>query len=176
MSDATKEITDDTLLKDVLSSPKNLEILQKNKITTVGGAKALTIADFVKMGVGEVTIEEIRGLGVRQAAQSVDSKLEESANPIHIHSPFPGYCLQVRPGDVERNVNGRGQRIIRPLYIVCQNGRGQLTRKLWYTRKYAWDAAKIQDAEVRNEPWRLEAYDWLRARKSFNKSFRVLSD
>lgn len=176
MADTTTTISDDTLLKDVLSSPKNLEILHRHKVTTVGEAKRLTIGDYVKMGVGEVTIEEIRSLGVRQAAQSIDAKIEESVNPIHIHSPYDGYCLQVRPGDVERSPNGRSHRVIRPIYVVCQKGRGQLTRKMWYTRKYAWDAAKIQDAEVRNEPWRLEAYEWLQARKSFNKSFRVLSD
>lgn len=176
-AEQTTKIEDKTLLADALSSPKNVEVLAKAKIVTVGDAKKLTIADFIKMGVGEVTIEEIRTLGVRQAAESKDARLEESPNPIHILSPFAEYCLQVLPGDVRRNPNGRGQAIIRPIYIVCKTGRGKLTREMWYARRYERDAKKMQDAATANEPWRLEAYEWLKGRKSYrSKGFRVMSD
>lgn len=176
MSNAFATISDETPIADVLTSPKNIEILIRNKVTTVGAAKKLSISDFLTMGVGEVTMEEIKSLGVRQAAQSKDSKIEESIHPIHIFSPFGGYSLQILQGDVRRNANGRGQAILKPIYIVCQGGRGQLTRKMWYARKYERDARKVQDAEVANEPWRLEAYEWLRKRKSFGKDFKVMSD
>jgi hypothetical protein len=128
------------------------------------------------MGVGEVTIEEIRTLGVRQEAVIKDARIEESMNPIHIQSPFSRYCLQVLPGDVRRNPNGRGQQIVRPIYIVCQDGRGMLTAKMWYARKYERDMRRVQDAEVNKEPWRIEAYNWLKERKSYRRDFRVLSD
>lgn len=174
---ANAVITDDTLLADRLSSPKNLELLAKNKVLTVGDAKKLTIVDFIRMGVGEVTIDEIRTLGVRQATESKDAKIEESPNPIHIASHFAGYALQVLPGDVRRNPNGRGQAVIQPIYAVCHNGRGKLTREMWYNRKYDRDKKKVQDAVIANEPWRLDAYAWLLATKGYKaKRFRVLSD
>jgi hypothetical protein len=35
---------------------------------------------------------------------------------------------------------------------------------------------RVQDAEVNKEPWRIEAYNWLKERKSYRRDFRVLSD
>lgn len=173
----TKAITEETSLKEVLSSPKNVDLLKKNGVETVGQAKQKSIQDLIRMGIGEVTVDEIRGLGVKEGSrESADSKIEETAANIVINSPHARFCLQIMPGDVVRNPNGRGHRVVKPIYIACESGKGILTRKMWFRRKYMRDEQRVQQAERDNEPWRVEAYEWLKERKGFKRTFRVLSD
>lgn len=176
MTTAAKPITDETLLADVLTSPKNIALLAKNGVNTVGDAKKLTITDIVKMGVGDVTTAEIRDLGVKQAAESADSKIEESMNDIQIISDSSEFCLQVLPGDMVPNPNGKGRQILRPLYVTCVNGKGRLSAKMWYTRIYNRNRQEVDAALAAHRPWRIAAYEWLQRSKSFKNKFRVLSD
>ena len=170
-------ITDDTKLADVLSSKRNLALLASQEIITVGDIQKQNIKSLVGMGIGETTIEEIRGINdVPEEPEPKKMEWEEGQQALYIRSPSPGYSLQISPGDAVTSATRRGTRIIQPIYIVCQGGKGRLTAEMWYGRRHDRDKKLVASALAKNEKWRKEAAAWLQTRKNYGNLFHLLTD
>lgn len=167
-----------TDLGEVLSSPASVEKLKSSGFKTTEDLKKGDTEEFLNMGLGEVTMEEItNAMGGQIAPKVANVTVVESDADIHIQSPFGGYSLQIVPGGVEKNENGKGYRTVQPIYLVCESGRGRFTRRMWLLRKYGRsDMRRVEQAERDGEPWRVEAVQWLQKRKAHGTDFRIMSD
>lgn len=176
----TTDITDDTKVGAVLSSPKNAGKLIKAGYETVGDLKTARMSEFMELGIGQVTLEEIQNVCGDPAPEEPEPEpvIEENTNPIHIMSPHPGFSLQIVPGDVDRGPHGRSMRPIQPVYCVCQDGRGKVTQKMWFMRLFGREnSIAIDEAVEKDTPWRVDCFNWLKGRKAFRDGdFRIMSD
>jgi hypothetical protein len=170
--------TDATLLTTLLSSKPNLIKLGKAGYKTKGDLKEVTMSELMELGIGEVTLEEIQGvIGTPKPEEHVEPTIEENDNDICIRSPHARFSLQVVPGDIDRGPSGRGMRPIQPLYLTCIDGRGNLSRKMWFIHLYGrGDMASVEQAERDNKKWRVDAFKWLKSRKACGRKFHIMSD
>lgn len=169
---------DETSVAEVLTSKKAVALLKSKGVLTVGDVKRLSMPELVELGLGEVTIAEIRAFASPAARREGDEdEIEEGPQPVFIRSPHSGFSLQVLPGDGIRNESGRGVRPVKPIYLVCSQGQGRMTREMWFMRKFKRDRVAVDAAIAANEPWRKDAVAWLKARKAHkSKDFVVMTD
>ncbi len=174
----TSLVTDKTLIGAVLSSAKNAGKLKAAGYETVGSLKGVLLSKFMEIGVGEVTLEEIQALvGEPEPEPEQEVRIEENDADIQIRSPHAKFSLQIVPGDIDRGPSGRGMRPVQPVYLVCADGRGSFSRRMWFLHLFGRENMReVEKAEEEKQPWRVRAYEWLKKKKAHGQYFQIMSD
>lgn len=178
MTEATRELSDDTTLASVLTSQKAIKALKDAGIMTVGDVRKRAIEELSSIrGVGDSTLDFIRHMGVPEK-MAPSEELEEGAHPIELRSPFPGYRIRLLRGDAV--FNGPSVRVIQPVFVDFKEGVGQLKRETFLMAKHFRDEQKVREEmskPVEQAPWRREAGEWLKQRNAYKrKQFIILFD
>lgn len=171
-------LTDETSLRDAgLESPRALHALEQAGFRTVADLKKVALTEIMAIkGVGDRTMEQIGAIVGTDASAVNDDEIEEGDHPLHLHSPYESYSLWVLKGDIVRFGAGKGGKIVPPVVIRFEQGRGRLTRDQYLARKYQRDADKIAAHINEKRPWRQEAAAWLKARKMFGVAYHLMSE
>lgn len=174
------QYTDETVLGEVLKSPRAIGALAKAGFATVGDVRKRAVAELSKIvGVGEFTLEQIRGLqgSATPAAEPDDpTKVEESDAPVQLMSPYPSFAFTLLPAGRFADGSGRGYTTQRPLVVRFSDGRGELTRDQYLLMKYRRDEKAVLASKQNKEPWRREAVEWLKARRQHGVGYHVMTD
>lgn len=173
------QYTDETAISEVLKSPRAIGALQRAGLTTVGDIRRKAISELGKLtGVGEFTLEQIRGLQVEDVPETPEdiTQVEESDEPIQLMSPYPSFGFTLLPAGRFSDGSGRGYTTQRPLTVRFADGRGELTKEQYLTMKYRRDEKAVLGAKQAKEPWRREAVEWLKTRRQHGLGYHVMTD
>lgn len=175
---ATTDLQDNVPLAQILTSSKAVRALEAAGIKTVGDVKKKALSELASLkGVGDSALASLRGLGVPDKAESAQT-VEESAHPIELRSPYPGYRIRILRGGAI--FNGPSVQVLQPVFIGFTNGEAVLTRELWLTGKHERDLKKVREEmlkPVTEVPWRVEACEWLKQRNAYRRhDFVILFD
>lgn len=174
------QYTDETVLSEVIKSPRAIGALAKAGYKTVGDVRARAVAEIGKIvGVGEFTLEQIRGLqGATPATVEEDdpTQVEESDAPIQLQSPYPSFAFTLLPAGRYADGSGKGYTTQRPLAVRFSDGRAELTKDQYLQMKYRRDDKAVLEHKQAQKPWRREAVEWLRARRQHGLGYHVMTD
>lgn len=176
----TSAYSDETLIEDVVGSPKALKALKAKGINKVGDIRSM--ADVVSIpGVTPGVIAQLSELPIRKEKPPVkDSDIEEGEHPIILRSRFPGFIIRLLGGDIVPAPVGMPGRpsIIQPIAVMFKAGAATLDRRLWLTMKYRRNMLTVEAEMAKpatEAPWRAEAVRWLRGKATHRQgAFIVL--
>lgn len=164
-------------IADLLTSKKAIKALASAGYTTTDDLVGVAQADLISIkGVGDVTLQRLQNaLAPAPAIEPEIDEWEESDEPIHLDGPNDSLAIRITHADEIRD--GKRVRVINPHFLEFENGHARLTKKLYLLAKYLGDKSAAREALMRNEPWRLDAIEWLRAKPSYRAgSFIILTD
>ena len=167
-------MTDERNLSEIIESPRAIKALERAGYKTVKDLDGVPMKELLVIkGVGQRTIELIEKIGLEQPAEE-DPDFDEGPHPINLLSPHGRYGLIMLHGD--EIVSGRSRRVVPPLAIEFMDGRAQLKREKWFLFKFNRDKVEAEKAAAEEQPWRLDAIAWLKARANYNRTFHIMSD
>lgn len=173
------QYTDETAISEVLKSPRAIGALNRAGVMTVGDIRRKAITELGKLvGVGEFTLEQIRGLQGEDVPAAPDdfTQVEESDEPVQLMSPYPSFGFTLLPACRFADGSGRGYTTQRPLVVRFSDGRGELTKEQYLLMKYRRDEKAVILAKQNKEPWRREAVEWLKTRRQHGVGYHVMTD
>jgi len=162
-----------------------VKALKKAGIHTLGDAQELGfegLADIQYVGQGTLSdvMRALETIAKPSAADSAsaaeepeDVGVEESYEPLRLHSPFPTYAMTFVPS---RKVSqGMGAYATQTPYMIeFENGEARVSPELWFNRKFHRDETKIREALENKGPWRQECADHIKSMSSYGRDFWIL--
>ena len=166
-----------TKLTDILDSPRAGAALKKAGFVTVEDLGNATMAALQKInGVGQRTVEQLKALDAAATPNPDDAEVEEGPHAIHLRSKREKYVIWVLRGDRIVDQLRGSTKVVPPLLIQFEGGRGTLSRETYLKRKYFRDEKAIQAHLDAGKPWRQEAVEWLRSRRKHGIEYFVMTD
>jgi hypothetical protein len=161
-------------LSAIIKSPRTLSELTKLGFHETADLAHLTEEQLLDIKwVGATTLETLRQHIDFYTEPKGQGEIEEGAHDLEIQSPNPGQMLILLSGEKVGDARA-GFKILPGVYLKCRLGRGQITRRMWFMRKFTRDIKRVEAAETNNTPWRVDAANWIRARKAYGVSYFLL--
>jgi hypothetical protein len=165
-----------TALRDIVASPRAQAALKDAGYVTIDDLTGVPVSTLAAIkGVGQVTLKALEGAAFAPDEPQVEAVWEEGQHPIHLESPYQN--LAIRITDSETHMEGKRMRVVNPIFLRFENGEGRLTRDQYMLAKYRGDKSRAKAALNADEPWRIDAVEWLKAKPSHRAgNFIVLTD
>jgi hypothetical protein len=166
-----------TAIASIVESPRAVKALEDAGYKTVEDLEGTAMSDLAGIkGVGQVTLETIRKQFESPVEEPVvEDEWEEGPHAIRLDSPYNNLALRITYGGTEQM--GNRARPILPVFLRFEGGTASLTRKLYMLAKYQGNKVRARQALNDNEPWRVEAVEWLKNKPAFReRKFIILTD
>lgn len=186
MTTTTTKLPDETLIHEIVTSPRAVKHLEAAGFNTLGDVRARGVEQTVRLRyVGQVSIEELkRAIGPQGAPEPVEPEddgpeFEEGGQPLHLErTPTGPARISFLPAH-KVEAPGGGYKMQTPVFIEfdLRSGRAKVTQRMYWLRRFNRDEERVRLAIEEGHPWRQDCADMLRREfRSHGTGFIVLSD